>query len=562
MVKPTLLIATLLTSVLAGVHNIFPKPTELVSSGNTTVVISNDFQVSISAKSRRLKKAGERYEKLIQKEHYAPIVPLFKAAPSGYPTVLKSVKVEVEDGEDCDLTIKTDESYSIEITDKATATIKAKTIYGAMHGLESFSQLVQYDKKSKTSHIPATPLKVNDKPLYPHRGILIDTNRNWMPVETLKRTIDAMSYNKLNVFHWHILDAHDFNFKSKSHPELWKAMDIVEEDQLYTYDIIKDLVEYGLERGVRIIPEVEAPAHAYTLGKAFPEIATSLDMDEWDVYAAEPPSGQIDPTNPKSHKIVADLIDEFVQLFPDQYIHLSGDEVNNNAWNNSATIREYIAKHNVTFDKLLGDFNLGMQAQAKKHNKSVMVWEEILLNHNVTLPSDALVQVWLGASDTKKVIQRGHDVIASSYQYWYLDCGHGAWIGDAPSGSSWCDPYKHWQIVYTYDLIANLTATEAKKVKGGEVTAWSEQIDAQVIDKYLWPRASAASEVLWSGNRDDGKVRSTKHVLPRLNDWRFRLVNRGIGAEPLQPLWCVKNPYRCDSTTNIANVRVPYVPKQ
>ncbi|KXN74554.1 glycoside hydrolase family 20 protein, partial [Conidiobolus coronatus NRRL 28638] len=313
-------------------------------------------------------------------------------------------------------------------------------------------------------------------------------------------------------------------------------------------------------RAVRIIPEVEAPAHAYSIGKAFPEIGTSLDYDDWDVMAAEPPSGQLDPTNPKSHKIVADLIDEFSQLFPDKYIHLSGDEVNEKSWESSEKIRDYLKANRTTINNLYNDFNYGMQAKAKENGKSIIVWQEALLKHNVKFPSDALVQVWLGAGDAKAVIEKGYDVLSSSYQYWYLDCGHGQWMGEAPNSHSWCDPYKSWQIIYSYDLVAGLTPAQAQKVKGGEVTAWSEQIDEYVIDKYLWPRASAASEVLWTGNKDKGKLRSTKHVLPRLNDWRFRMLKRGIIAEPLQPLWCVKNPYRCDTTKNQANLREPYKP--
>ncbi|KXN74559.1 glycoside hydrolase family 20 protein, partial [Conidiobolus coronatus NRRL 28638] len=314
-------------------------------------------------------------------------------------------------------------------------------------------------------------------------------------------------------------------------------------------------------RAVRIIPEVEAPAHSYPIGKAFPEIGTTLDFDEWDVMAAEPPSGQIDPTNPKSNQIIADLIDEFSLLFPDSYIHLSGDEVNEKSWESSPKIRNYLKANHTTINKLFVDFNLSMQAKAKKNGKSVIVWQEALLKHNVELPSDSLVQVWLGAGDTKKIIEKGHDVLASSYQYWYLDCGHGEWMGDATNSSSWCDPYKSWQIIYSYDLTAGLTPTQARRVKGGEVAAWAEQIDEYVIDKYLWPRSSAASEVLWTGNKDNGKVRSTKHVLPRLNDWRFRMLKRGILAEPLQPLWCVKNPYRCDTTKNQPELRAPYKPE-
>lgn len=69
------------------------------------------------------------------------------------------------------------------------------------------------------------------------------------------------------------------------------------------------------------------------------------------------------------------------------------------------------------------------------------------------------------------------------------------------------------------------------KVLGGEVALWSEQSDETVLDAKLWPRASAAAEVFWSGSYDkDGKRRELSEVWPRMNDWRFRLLKRGIGA--------------------------------
>jgi hexosaminidase len=86
----------------------------------------------------------------------------------------------------------------------------------------------------------------------------------------------------------------------------------------------------------------------------------------------------------------------------------------------------------------------------------------------------------------------------------------------------------------TYEL----NKTEIKSVLGGEVALWSEQSDPAVLDMKLWPRAAAAAETLWSGRYDQsGKQRDIGEAMPRMFDWRYRLVERGIGAEPIQPLW-------------------------
>ncbi|CAG8693811.1 8068_t:CDS:2, partial [Acaulospora morrowiae] len=151
--------------------------------------------------------------------------------------------------------------------------------------------------------------------------------------------------------------------------------------------------------------------------------------------------------------------------------------------------------------------------------------------------SDTLIQVWNDDKNLKKVADKGYRMIVGSSDYWYLDCGHGAWAGNFVNGNSWCDPYKTWQKIYSYNLTTGLTDKEAKLVIGGEVLLWSEQSDPTNFERMLWPRSSAAAEVLWSGVNKSSVV----EALPRLHDWRFRMVKRGIQAEPLQPLWCVKH---------------------
>ncbi|KAG2190501.1 hypothetical protein INT47_005726, partial [Mucor saturninus] len=116
------------------------------------------------------------------------------------------------------------------------------------------------------------------------------------------------------------------------------------------------------------------------------------------------------------------------------------------------------------------------------------------------------------------------------------------------SGGDWCSPFKSWQRVYSYDMTFNLTETEAENVLGGEVALWSEQTDETTLDARLWPRTSAAAEVMWSGRNDENnKKRDIGDAMPRIFDWRYRLLKRGINAEVLQPLWCGQNPHMCDA---------------
>lgn len=77
---------------------------------------------------------------------------------------------------------------------------------------------------------------------------------------------------------------------------------------------------------------------------------------------------------------------------------------------------------------------------------------------------------------------------------------------------------------------------------GSEVAVWSETIDPANLDSLVWPRASVAGEVLWSGRIDPatGQNRSVLDAAPRLNEFRERLVLRGVGAAPIQMTFCTQ----------------------
>lgn len=131
----------------------------------------------------------------------------------------------------------------------------------------------------------------------------------------------------------------------------------------------------------------------------------------------------------------------------------------------------------------------------------------------------------------------------------YLDCGRGQWLtfqnGEAFAEfypfNDWCTPTKGWQLMYSYDPTANLTADEAKLVVGGEMAIWSETIDPVNLDSLIWPRGGAVGEILWSGHQDaSGQNRSQYDAAPRLADMRERMVARGIAASPVQMIFCTQ----------------------
>lgn len=165
-------------------------------------------------------------------------------------------------GVDTSLTLETDESYELSVTtsgDVTTAVIVGSTFFGARHALETLSQLVEYHETADAL-IVVNQAEVSDAPIFPYRGVLLDTSRNYISISVLQKTIDAMAGSKLNTMHWHITDTHSFPLVVDSVPNM-NFYGAYSPSEVYTPDDVIALNEYARVRGVRLFPELETPTH-------------------------------------------------------------------------------------------------------------------------------------------------------------------------------------------------------------------------------------------------------------------------------------------------------------
>ncbi|KAJ3674153.1 hypothetical protein LUZ60_006145 [Juncus effusus] len=548
---------------------LWPKPTTFSWPQPLAVPLSPSFSIQPPnfPSHKHLTNAITRYTRLILSENHRPIIPPSVQLLSSSAAFL-TLHLSVSDVS-APLNSGADESYHLIISNSG-GNLTAKTAWGAMRGLETFSQLV-----FNNPPVMATGLRIFDKPLFTHRGLLLDTSRNFYPVRDILRTIRAMSYNKMNVFHWHITDSQSFPIVLPSEPDL-ALNGSYGSDKHYSTRDVKRVIRYALSRGVRVVPEIDMPGHTGSWAEAYPDIVTCANMfwapSNKPALAAEPGTGQLNPLKPKTYKVVKNVLSDISSLFPDEFLHAGADEVNTACWETDSEINKFI-KSGGTHDMLLEMFvNLTNRYVTNTLNRTMVYWEDVLLGPTVKvrpsiLPTETTVlQTWNnGPQNTKKIVQAGYRVIVSSYDFYYLDCGYGGWVGndsrydrqesDLPNhpfnyeggnGGSWCAPFKSWQRVYDYDILHGLSEKESELVLGGEVALWSEQSDETVMDGRLWPRAAAAAETWWSGNRDENGRKRFAEATDRLNEWRSRMVGRGIRAEPIQPLWCPLHPTMCD----------------
>ncbi|XP_054791263.1 beta-hexosaminidase 2-like [Prosopis cineraria] len=540
---------------------VWPQPRNFSwSSPQQATLLSPSFTITTNAAHHiHLVAAVSRYLRLIHTEHHHPLVPPSAVNFSDNTPPLPSLTIAVADPA-APLHHGVDESYSLTIPTTGPANLTAATPWGAIRGLETFSQLAWGNPT-----IVAVGVYVWDAPIFAHRGVLLDTSRNYFPVEDILRMISAMSMNKMNVFHWHITDSHSFPLVVPSEPDL-ADKGSYGTDMQYSRADVRRIVQFGLDHGVRVLPEIDSPGHTGSWALAYPEIVTCANMF-WnppggDPLAAEPGTGHLNPLNPKTYTVLKNVIKDVALLFPEPFYHGGADEVIAACWKTDPTIQSFLA-NNGTVNQVLETFINSTLPYILSLNRTVVYWEDVFLSDQVHVPSTVLpkenviLQTWNnGRNNTKRLVSSGYRTIVSSAEFYYLDCGHGEFVGNDSqydiqsgnqgNGGSWCGPFKTWQLIYNYDITYGLSEDEAKLVLGGEVALWSEQADQTVLDSRLWPRTSAMAESLWSGNRDEKGVKRYAEATDRLNEWRSRMVSRGIGAEPIQPLWCVRNPGMCN----------------
>jgi len=261
---------------------------------------------------------------------------------------------------------------------------------------------------------------------------------------------------------------------------------------------------------------------------------------------------------------------ELSGLFTDSLFHVGADEIQPGCYNFSTLITDWFAANSSRTYNDLVQYWVDHAVPTLKNiaNRTLVMWEDVYISAEGArnVPKDIILQSWNnGIGNIKNLTRDGYDVIVSSADFMYLDCGFGGWISNDPrydvmvnpntsilsfnyggGGGSWCAPYKTWQRIYDYDFTEGLTDAEAKHVIGAVSPLWSEQSDDTVISTKMWPRAAALAELVWSGNRDTNGQKRTTELTQRILNFREYLVALGVQAAPLMPKYCLQHPHACD----------------
>ena len=384
--------------------NLMPYP-QNVELGQGKITLDKSFSIYIKGyDSPRVQFNAKRTMDRLYRQTGLPMLNWHAESEKDATLVIdirNAPKSEVQD-------INSDESYQLE-SRNGQIIIRSERPYGAFHGLETFLQLVTTDETGY--FVPAVSIK--DEPRFPWRGVSYDTSRHFIELDVILRQLDAMASAKMNVFHWHIWDDQAIRIQLDNYQKLWQ--DTADGDY-YTKDEIRYVVNYARNLGIRVIPEISLPGHASAVAHAYPELMSGMGEQSyphqrgWGVF--EP---LMDPTNPELYKMLASVFDEVIELFPDEYFHIGGDEPNYQQWKDNPKIQQFIKDNNLDGERGLQSYlNTKVEQMLEQRGKKMTGWDEIW---HKDLPTSIVIQSWQGHDSIGRAAKEGYQGILSTGYY-------------------------------------------------------------------------------------------------------------------------------------------------
>jgi hexosaminidase len=427
--------------------------------------------------------------------------------------------------------IEKEEGYSLTISEKGVR-IEGQDAAGIFFGLQSLRQILPISIEKgefKTAKLPYVGIK--DSPRFSWRGLHLDVSRHFMPIDFVKKYIDYIAFHKMNVFHWHLVDGVGWRIEIKKYPKLteWGAWRVVKSDKpwidfevwkegdtrekeggFYTQEEIKEIVAYAADRHITVLPEIELPGHSEVVFQCYPEMlctSKGKSLDNIGVYCAG---------NKDSYTFLEDILDEVIKLFPSEYIHIGGDEVNkanwekcskckitmkNNHLENTDELQSYFINH---FDKFL-------QSKGRK----LIGWHEILEGK---LSKNATIMYWGGIDGVEDVLKKGHKTVLSTGSHLYFDHYQSMSKYEPKAFGGFSSLTK----VYNYEPVEDSLSSELKNnVLGVQANIWTEYMKKpENVEYMVFPRIAALSEIAWTNpnNKDfDGFVERLTFLEKRYN---------------------------------------------
>lgn len=492
-----LILAVPIAAARAESITIIPEPNRMeVGSGHYTFT---DFGVYYDTKDPRLSEIVEILNEKIE------------------PATGKQFKSVRQSGAELKLVIKNGsepESYNF-VSDARGVTIEASDPAGIFYGVQTLLQLLPAEIKSQTlaeSAVWQIPhVSISDQPRFGWRGLMLDVSRHWFSKEEVMAYIDQLAEYKMNRFHWHLTDDQGWRVQIDALPRLtevgaWRAFRVGDwwhrDPQqpgeaatyggFYTKEDIAEVLEYSRRRYVTVIPEIDVPGHSLAALVAYPELSCFQAPEYVNVgnkfYGID--ENSLCVGKPVVMEFMQKVLDEVVEMFPSEYIHIGGDECWKGFWAKCPDCQALKAREGLKDENELQSwFIRQMEKMLQEKGRKIIGWDEI---HEGGLAPDATVMSWRGMQGGIDAARQGHHVIMTPNQHAYIDLYQGE-----PSVEP--DTYSMLRLTDSYHFEPVPEGIDPEMILGGQGNLWAESVPRFRHAEYMtWPRGWALAEVFWT----------------------------------------------------------------
>lgn len=439
-----------------------------------------------------------------------------------------------------------DESYRLTVTPQGVQVVGAD-YGGVFNGLQTLLQLLPPEVYTGQATLPLTvdACRIEDAPRFHYRGMMLDVVRTWMDADRVKRHIDLLSHLKINKLHLLLSNDEGWRLEIKSHPELteigaWRGGDSPvmpvygkwdeKYGGFYTQDEMRDLIRYAAVRNVEIIPELDLPGHSRNFARVHPEILCDYTPDLRPTAGYDYRSVWC-ASREENYRLLADILGELAALFPSEYLHIGGDEVDMSQWEKCPNCRVLMAREGMADGHALEQYFLGRLTRILEANgKRPAVWNEAI--EGGELARSTRVHGWESVKACLDATAAGYRTVVMPGQYFYFD------MRQSPheDGHDWAAIFDVRK-TYSFDFArCGFTPAQEANVLGVEGAFFSELYVSHnpetpdYLDYMTFPRACALAELGWSEG-----VREWTEFYRRLRSHYDRMGAQGIRFRLMPP---------------------------
>jgi hexosaminidase len=399
---------------------------------------------------------------------------------------------------------------------------------GLLRGAATLAWLLSDEHGAPAADVPCC--EIDDRPAFEWRGLLLDASRHFISTDYLRRLLDLMAELKLNRLHFHLVDDPGWRMEVASRPRLTSVGAYVEDDPrrrgFYSRAELRELVAFAQARGIEVVPEIEVPGHSFAVMRSYPELCCTGRPErnpghQKDLYCAGRES---------TFEFLEQVLDEVLEMFPYEYVHLGGDEAPKDRWRDCPDCQGRIRAEGLADEEALQGYLLRRLARfLESRGRRAIGWEEVL---DGSPSPETVVQWWRhrthGDAALRKALAAGHRVLASPNSFCYLS------FPVAPNEHFLPDRTSDLAKVYAVRYVPpDAGHDERSLVLGAECCIWTEHLVEEQIDAMLFPRVLACAELMWTDPSDRDFEEFRRRVRSAESRWRALGVMYGPerGAE-------------------------------